>query len=55
VLLPGAEVGPDARITASLVAGTVGAGAVVTDAVVGGEGRVPPGDTVESTTVPPVE
>ena len=55
VLLPGAEVGPDARVTASLVAGTVGAGAVVTDAVVGGEGRVPPGDTVESTTVPPVE
>ncbi len=46
VLLPGARVGNGCRIQRSVVAGDVGAGAVVIDAVLGSTGRVAAGESL---------
>ena len=46
VLLPGAMVGPGARVTDSIVAGEVGAGARLERCVVGAGHRIAAGDTV---------
>jgi mannose-1-phosphate guanylyltransferase len=53
VLLPDAVVGDDSQVERSLVMGTVGAGAVVSDAMVGADGHVPPGATLTGGSVPP--
>jgi mannose-1-phosphate guanylyltransferase len=52
VLLPGATVGAAARVERSIVAGTVGADAVVHDCVVGHAGVVSEGTAVRSARVP---
>jgi len=44
VLLDGATVGPDAVVTDSVVMGSIGAGATVTDCVIGADGVVAPGE-----------
>ncbi len=55
VLLPGAVVEAGAVVERSLVMGSVGANAVVRDAMVGADGRVAAGDTLIAATSPPTE
>jgi mannose-1-phosphate guanylyltransferase len=55
VLLPGASVGPGAVVERSLVMGTVGAGAVVRDSMVGADGTVPDGERLIDATAPPAD
>ncbi len=55
VLLPGASVGPGAVVERSLVMGTVGAGAVVRDSMVGADGTVPDGERLIDATAPPID
>ena len=52
VVLPGAHVGPAVRLERSLVAGSVGAGASLTDCVVGTEGEVGAGAELVGAKVP---
>jgi ADP-glucose pyrophosphorylase len=52
VLLPGATVGAGALVERSIVAGTVGADAVLHDSVVGHTGVVPDGTDLRSARVP---
>ena len=54
VLLPGASVGAGATIERSLVMGTVGAGSVVRDSMVGAEGHVGDGESLIDGTAPTV-
>jgi mannose-1-phosphate guanylyltransferase len=53
VLLPDAVVGGNARVERSLVMGTVGAGAVVCDAMVGADGHVAAGASLIGESAPP--
>ncbi len=55
VLLPGAQVGLDAVVDRSVVAGTIGAGAVVVDGIIGAGYAVAPGDTVRARRLPDVD
>ena len=55
VLLPGAVVGAGSSISDSLVMGHVGAGARLTDVVVGADGAVPEGAVLERASVPAPE
>jgi mannose-1-phosphate guanylyltransferase len=55
VLLPGATVAAGAVVERSLVMGSVGADAVVRDAMVGADGGVAAGDTLISATSPPTD
>lgn len=52
VILPGAVVGIGAEVRESIVMGAIGAHAVVVDSVVGAEGVVPDGVTLEHAQVP---
>ncbi|HEY5874817.1 MAG TPA: NDP-sugar synthase [Ilumatobacteraceae bacterium] len=52
VLLPTAVVAGGARVSASIVAGRVGRCATITDVVVGAEGKVADGTTMESERIP---
>jgi mannose-1-phosphate guanylyltransferase len=54
VLLPGASIGPGAKIERSLVMGTVGSGSVVRDAMVGADGLVGDGESLIEGTAPAV-
>lgn len=54
VLLPGASIDAGATVERSLVMGTIGAGAVVRDAMVGADGEVAAGSTLVDGTAPPV-
>jgi mannose-1-phosphate guanylyltransferase len=54
VVLPNAVVAAGARVTASIVAGRVGKCATITDVVVGAEGDVADGTTMESERIPGV-
>lgn len=54
VLLPGASVGPAARIERSLVMGAVGARAVVCDSMIGADGHVDEGESLLDGTAPVV-
>ncbi len=55
VLLPGATVEAGAVVERSLVMGSVGANAVVRDAMVGADGSVAAGDTLIAATSPPTD
>ena len=55
VLLPGATVGAGARVSGSIVAGRVGAGAVVRDCVIGATGAIAATTTVSGHRVPSPE
>lgn len=52
VLLPGAVVERGARVSDSVVLGHIGAGAQVADCVIGAEGSVAPGTTLEGVRLP---
>ena len=52
VVLPGAVVGDRATVRSSIVMGRVGVGATVTDCVVGREGLVPDGQSLDSSLIP---
>lgn len=52
VLLPGARVADDTVIESSIVAGTVGASARLTDCVIGTDGRVAAGSVLDGARVP---
>jgi len=52
VVLPGATIGPGAVVKDSIVAGTVGAGAVVVRTVVGAEAKIPDGEQLHDARVP---
>jgi mannose-1-phosphate guanylyltransferase len=54
VLLPGASVGPGAKIERSLVMGAIGSGSVVRDAMVGADGHVGDGESLIEDTAPSV-
>ena len=55
VLLPGASIATGAVVERSLVMGSIGANAVVCDAMVGAEGDVPAGATLIAATAPPTD
>jgi mannose-1-phosphate guanylyltransferase len=56
VVLPGASIGASAIVEDSIVAGTIGAGAVVVRTVVGAEAKIPDGEQLHDARVPePVE
>jgi len=55
VLLPGASIATGAVVERSLVMGSIGANAVVRDAMVGAEGDVPAGATLIAATAPPTD
>ncbi len=55
VLLPGAVVGAGAVLERSIIAGSVGVGAVVRDCVIGATGHVPDGVTLDGVSIPGVE
>ncbi len=55
VLLPGASVGPGARVERSLVMGTVGSDSVVRDSMVGADGRVGDGEQLIDATAPALQ
>ena len=55
VLLPGAHIAPRVRLERSMVLGTVGEGASLTDCVIGSDGRVPPGASLTGAKVPDPE
>jgi mannose-1-phosphate guanylyltransferase len=52
VVLPGAHVGPDAVVEDSIVAGTVGAGAMLVRTVVGGDAKIADGEELRDARVP---
>ncbi|MEX2627612.1 MAG: NDP-sugar synthase, partial [Ilumatobacteraceae bacterium] len=52
VVLAGADVGEGATVERSIVMGRIGAGAVVSDAVIGGDGEVPAGARVADVRIP---
>ncbi len=52
VILPGALIGAGARIRDSIVMGAVGSDAVIVDCVIGAQGLVPDGATLEHARVP---